>query len=129
MKASVQNITLLVVICMGCFIASAQPLKNETYLEDSTQKNGYNDLLFNSLASLELVLKERFENWCTNECQHRRYVGITHVPAYDFNIYLTVNESVSPTIKASLEISLNYAGVMNVKSLILLRKKVPAEMK
>ena len=50
-------------------------------------------------------------------------IGITHNPSIDFNIYLTVNKKVTSGIRTSIDLSLNYTGIMNVRSVITLRGK------
>ena len=50
-------------------------------------------------------------------------IGITHNPSSDFNIYLTFNKKVASGIRTSIDLSLNYAGIMNVRSVITLRGK------
>ncbi len=52
-----------------------------------------------------------------------RYVGITHTPSVDFNIYLTFNNAINSRIQTSFEVSLNYSGVMNIRSTIALRRR------
>ena len=79
--------------------------------------------VLNRMADLETTQLINMTEWGEDEIVQRRYMGITHVPSSDFNIYLTFNNAVTPRILTSLEVSLNYAGVMNLKSQILLRKR------
>lgn len=60
---------------------------------------------------------------CYQRKVSRRFMGIKHQPADDFNIYLSVGQLITPNIKTSMEVSLNYMGQVNIRNLIALRRK------
>ncbi|WP_436515881.1 hypothetical protein [Ekhidna sp. To15] len=117
--------TILLALLQICFLVGiAQP----------ENKLDFNPQYLNEDKSPELVvnkqvLKDRMMNGSINKCPPKRYMGITHAPSIDFNIYLALHNSITPKIMTSFEVSLNYAGVMNIKSLFFLRKKAQADLR
>lgn len=102
--------------------------------QTTTNECGFSELKGETSKYLELVLdlmqkNERIQwegagwDFETFGVSSRQHIGITHVPSMDFNIYLTVRNPITPKITTSLDVSLNYAGVMNIRNLILLGKK------
>lgn len=73
--------------------------------------------------SLMYLIKEGIVHENIKSIEAKRFMGITHTPALDFNIYLTFANSITPGIRTAFEVSLNYSGVMNFKGQIMLRKK------
>lgn len=63
------------------------------------------------------------QDWCYRKNQPNRILGIRHQPTRDFNIYLTYRHKLNFFAEAAIEISLNNSGVVNLRSLIALRKK------
>ncbi|MEP0987046.1 hypothetical protein [Ekhidna sp.] len=51
------------------------------------------------------------------------FIGIKHKPSADFNIYLRLAHQLTSGIRTGIEVSLNYAGVVNFTSQISLRKR------
>ncbi|MEP1033416.1 hypothetical protein [Ekhidna sp.] len=123
MKIGSIKLALMLALSLHYILASAQPSTDFVHLRQSTSENKAFELVLNRLTTYDRVISESFSDWCLKRCEKRRYIGITHTPSSDFNIYLTINNSLTPKIKTSLEVSLNYTGVMNIRSLILLGKK------
>ena len=114
---------LVVVLNVHHLMIIAQPASKFTYWENAATNGDELELVLNSLATYNRVVDASIEDWCSRSCMQKRYVGITHVPSLDFNIYLAYHHSITPKLSTSFEVSLNYAGVMNIKSLFLLRKR------
>ncbi len=68
-------------------------------------------------------LQLSMEKWAHGNQMMARLLGIIHKPQDDFNVYLSVNHLLTPNIRTSMEVSLNYAGQMNFRNIIVLRKK------
>lgn len=82
----------------------------------------YLELRISQLQTTDFAMIRLHNDWGLESETPKRYMSITHVPENDFNIYLSFNNSITPNILTSFEVSLNYAGVMNIRSLIVLRK-------
>lgn len=63
------------------------------------------------------------DTWTHGNQMISRLLRIIHNPQDDFNIYLSVNHLLTANIRTSMEVSLNYAGQMNFRNIIILRKK------
>ena len=53
----------------------------------------------------------------------KEFIEILHNPSQDFNIYLSIHNSSESDVQLSFDLSLNYTGIMNLRSRVLLRKK------
>ena len=77
-------------------------------------------LRMNEKADLTVIQRRR--GWYQRKVS-RRFMGIKHHPADDFNIYLSVGQLITPNLRTSMEVSLNYMGQVNIRNLIALRRK------
>lgn len=99
-----------------------QKKESPANLNSSGDVSQYLELRLSQLQATDFEMNNLRNNWNLEHETSKRYLSITHVPENDFNIYLSFNNSITPNILTSFEVSLNYAGVMNIRSLIVLRK-------
>ncbi|WP_462250556.1 hypothetical protein [Ekhidna sp.] len=107
---------LVLMLVLQNFTVVSQPKVNWTEYFD--RQNELASELKNPCATIciSLLNQEIIEN-------EIEPIGITHNPSIDFNIYLTFNKKVTSGLRTSIDLSLNYVGIMNVRSVITLRGK------
>ncbi len=126
MKVNIGRVKLILMLALSIHYMMVMAQQDRDLSLMDWNKIAVNDelnLLFNDLVLSDRIIDTNIEGWCEGICPPKRYVGITHIPSADFNIYLAFHNSVTPKITTSFEVSLNYAGVMNIKGLFLLRKR------
>ncbi|WP_370087949.1 hypothetical protein [Ekhidna sp.] len=80
------------------------------------------EVLLRMNEKADLTMTEKRRGWYQRKIS-RRFMEIKHQPADDFNIYLSIGQLITPNIKTSMEVSLNYMGQVNIRNLIALRRK------
>lgn len=123
MKYGGVKLGLMLVLFIHHILVTGQVKTEWADVARDSKTDQYLEFAISQLATYEGALNVGIEGLCPKTCPSKTYFGITHVPSEDFNIYLTFYNSVTPVIQASFEVSLNYAGVMNIRSIISLRKK------
>lgn len=124
MKAMSVKLVLVLVLIEHCLLTVGQSGEKITGArEDYSQHKKLVELALQRMTSyIQLEDNASVSSLPASSQSFMRHVEIVHTPSSDFNIYLAFNNSVTPKIMTSFEVSLNYAGVMNVKSLIFLRR-------
>ncbi|MEO9484422.1 MAG: hypothetical protein ABJG47_13280 [Ekhidna sp.] len=122
MRDSITKFMLVMILIVLCLLAFGQS-KTSLYERKNPSNDGYLEVVLTRLSVYEQGISYGEIGKSMKSVPKKEHVGITHLPSLDFNIYLTFYRSISPRTLTSLEISLNYTGVMNVRNLIFLRKK------
>lgn len=114
---------IILIILLSYFISFGQADRrnknvNDTYLISE-------DIIVLVLKKMEAAQEhiEEGKRWHFHRTNSSDLLRIRHEPSEDFNIYLRLDRHITPQIRTAIEVSLNYSGVVNLTSQILLRKR------